>query len=482
MMAPMTIPFRTWWAALLAILVVAAVLRVWNLGTFSLWLDEIFTVTVADQKLVDTLASCAQDAENVPVYAVLANIGIALGAGETALRIAPIASGLAAIVLLAVWTRRHFSGEIALTAAAFCALSPFHVRYSQELRAYPYLMLVSVLTLLAADRLRERPDWRSTMALAFTVALGCYTHLTYLMVLVPAAGSLLLPTPAAAEGAGRPNHAGVRFSLALGAGLAAFAPWMWLISRNLVERMPRSSITEWSLAVIGDRWHVLTVSAWEHDAVGWSSLLIAGLALTGFVIVLTKPVGTFVFVPAVFTVIVWESFLVAIHHWSSSRYTTALWSLLAVLVAVGFHRILTALPWRGLRFTVCAAAAVLLLTHVEGYYERGRPHWDRVAAVVRDARRVDEPVVANSHWTRRCVSYYLGETIPTVADRPERLAPLMDCSPSILLVSRTESPPVKLLEVASHATELAAVPNTAWLHRLEQSQEVTAIDAARSPP
>lgn len=477
----MTRPAHRWWI-LAAIVALAALLRVWNLGTFSLWFDEIFTVTVADQPLVDTLTSCARDPKNVPLYAVLANIGLVLGAGETALRVAPIAAGLTSIFLLAVWTRRHFGGDVALITAAFCALAPFHVRYSQELRAYPYLMLVGVLTLLAADRLRERPGWRSTSGLALTVALGSFTHLTYPMILVPAAGLLLLPRPDGVRGTGRSKRVWGLFSLAVGAGVATLAPWLWLVSRTPSEPKPPSSTAAWSLSAIGDRWHVVTLGAWEHDGLTWFSLLLGVLALTGFVLVLRRPIGRLVFLPVIPILVVWELLLVVTGHWSSSRYTTVLWPLLAVLVAVGFHQLLTALPWAATRIAVGVASVALLLVHVADYYERGRPHWDRVASVVQDARRTDEPVIANSHWTQRCLSYYLGEPVPTVTGRPERLARLVNGLPSVLLVSRTVSPPEELLAVGSDSTELAGVPNTAWIHRLESSTRETAGRDTGSTP
>ena len=168
--------------------VVAAFLRVCNLGTFSLWLDEVFTMRVASKPLLDTLAACAADAENVPFYAVVTNLGLRAGLDDPWIRLIPITAALVSIAFLAVWTDRHFGRSVALLTAAFCALSSFHVRYSQELRAYPYLLLICSVTLLVADRLSARPDRRSVLALAATVAVGCYTNQTYVLVLVPVAG------------------------------------------------------------------------------------------------------------------------------------------------------------------------------------------------------------------------------------------------------------------------------------------------------
>ena len=468
MTCTMQLTSRTWWWTLFAIVLVAAVLRVWNLGTFSLWLDEVFTMTAADQPLAATLATCAQDAENVPLYAVIANLGLKLGGDETTLRATPIAAGLVSIVLLAVWTRPHFGPQLALLAAGFAALSPFHIRYSQELRAYPYLLVVSLLTLLAADRLRRRPDRWSTLALAATVAVGLYTHLTYLLVLVPAMGLLRLPRDEAPQ---LPARVWSRFALAVGLGLVVFVPWLWIISHNLVERMSRPQTTAWDLVQLGSRWHVLTVGAWERDQLGAAAIVVAAIALLGLAVVLRRPVGRLVFLPMVATLVAWELLLLVLHHWSSSRYATAVWPLLAVLIAVGFHRVLITLRTRPLQILVTAGMAAVLVAHVGRYYEIGRPHWDALAMAVNDARLEGELVVANAHWASLCTAYYLDQRVPTVDGRPDRLAAYLARSPSVLLVSRTLAPPADLLAVASTVTELAFISQTARLYRLERPAE-----------
>ena len=233
---------RRWWTATLLIASVAVLLRVCNLGTFSLWLDEVFTMNAAARPLAETLELCAADAENVPVYAVVANLGLKAGLREPWIRLLPIAAGLASILLLAVWTNRWFGPTAAWLVAAFCALSPFHVRYSQELRAYPYLLLASTATLVLTDRLRSHPGWGSTLALSATIALGFYTNLTYALVLVPAAGMVLAQaSPGDGERAITRTAAVTRFGVAVLLGSLAFTPWIWLISRTLVDRIARTS-------------------------------------------------------------------------------------------------------------------------------------------------------------------------------------------------------------------------------------------------
>jgi len=72
-----------------------------------------------------------------------------------------IAAGLPSIVVWSWWARRHFGDHASLLCAGLLALSTFHVRYSQELRAYAYLILLSGIIMLAGRfRLsRGANDW-----------------------------------------------------------------------------------------------------------------------------------------------------------------------------------------------------------------------------------------------------------------------------------------------------------------------------------
>ncbi len=306
---------RIEWLGALLLAGVAVFLRVCNLGTFSLWLDEVFTMRVASKPLIETLSRCAEDTENVPVYAVVANLGLKIGLDDPWIRLLPIAAGLASIVLLALWTRRYFSPTAAWLVAAFCALSPFHIRYSQELRAYPYLLLMCTATLVLADRLRSHPDWKSTSALAATVALGFYTNLTYALVLVPVAGMMLAtPSPDRGGKAISPNSIRTRFVTAVFFGALAFLPWIWLISQTLVTRLERTRTTDWTWLAVGQRWECLTIAPGHFTLLSWFGVVLAVVFVIGIIAAARTPTGRAVLLPALATLAVWEVVLVVVKH------------------------------------------------------------------------------------------------------------------------------------------------------------------------
>lgn len=454
-----------WWAALL-VAGLAVVLRVANLGTFSLWLDEVFTMRVAAKPLAETLALCAADAENVPLYAVVANLGLKLGLGDPWIRLLPIAAGLISIWLLAVWSHRNFGRTVSVIVAVFCAVSPFHIRYSQELRAYPYLLLMCAATLRLTDRLRERPDWKSTLGLAIVVGLGFYTNLTYVLVLVPTLGLILMSTyPSGFAGPVCEPVILRRYAFAVALGTLSFTPWIWRIWPSLMSRLSRPRTTGWTLAAIGDRWECLTIAPGQANLLSWFGAGLGVLVLAGIVVAAGMRIGRLVLLPALITLIVWEVVLVQVEHWSSPRYDTALWPFLVVLLALGFERFLRLLRFPWIRTAVSATVVILLLLRVDAYHRRGRPHWDQLAREVRDARRPGEKVVTMDHFSRICLAYYLKEHISTINQEPQRLRAELAERRSVLFVSRGRLRP-ELSELAGTRDLIANVHRTAKLFRL----------------
>jgi hypothetical protein len=416
---------------------VAVFVRVCNLGTFSLWLDEVFTMKVASLPLLETLSRCADDAENVPLYAVVTNLCLKAGLDDPWIRLVPIGAGVASIVFLSFWTCHHFGKRTALLVAGFCALSPFHIRYSQELRAYPYLLLVCALTLVTADRLRDRPDWFSTSSLAVIVALGCYTNLTYVLILPPVVGLVLRPRDRSRDVAQEiETRVRRRFIFGVALGLLAFAPWIWLIWSRLTNRISRGGITHWNIQTLGRRWEELTVAWASVDAATWLGGTLAVFFAAGVIVASRTTIGRFVLLPAIPTLIAWETLLVMMNHWSSTRYDTVLWPFIVILIVLGFEQILQRIRWRWLQGALCGAIVVAFLFRIDSYHRHGRPHWDLVAGAVRELQKPGEALVTFKPAARVCLGYYLGQSITEIEKNPVSLNAALKASQSLLLILR----------------------------------------------
>ncbi|HPA80599.1 MAG TPA: hypothetical protein PLS95_07265 [Thermoanaerobaculales bacterium] len=455
-----------WWGALGAIVAAAALLRLCNLGTFSFGLDEGFTITRAVLPFREMIAACAADATNPPLYLVITYCSLRLGLVDPWLRLVPIAAGLASIVTWSWWARRHFGSTASLLLAGFMALSTYHVRYSQELRAYPYLILVSGVAMLAGDRLRARPGPRPAAALAVLIALGWYLHFSFALVLAPLVGLVLFgwEKTAAPEPALRRKSA-AWLAVALAAGTAAFLPWFLSVRETLGGRLSQGA-NDWGLELVGRRWQFLTVATAEGESLDWLGGALAVVAAAGLAVALRRRVGRTVLLSAVAAIVVSEALMVAVNRWTQGRYNAAVWPLLAILIALGLERLTRGLRWRWLRAAVLAALALLVLARVDSFHRLGRPHWDRVAAAIEQTRRPGEPVLCENSWSQLYVDYYLGEPVVSLRHSADRLRAAAAESESVLLFVPAREGGREIPRLARRGALIARVPQTGTLYRL----------------
>jgi hypothetical protein len=140
-----TKPTRAFWFLFALIIVLSAILRVFRLAESPPWLDEcctILTITHPGGILADL-----KDDTNPPLYFFLLKAWSGFfGLSTPALRAFSAIAGIATVAALILWLRRClFSGHVALLAGFLLAVSPLHIRYSQEIRGYTFMVLAGVL-------------------------------------------------------------------------------------------------------------------------------------------------------------------------------------------------------------------------------------------------------------------------------------------------------------------------------------------------
>ncbi len=176
------------------LLLIAATVRLLNLGTRDVWLDEAASFhIVAAGEVVEQLTI----AHTPPLYYVSLWLWSQIaGLGATALRFPSAIAGVA-FVVAAFWSARKVSGgdrEVGLFAALFAALSPIHVYYSQEARAYSFAVLFLVLAYGCVWRATEQDRRRGWAWFSVASAAAMLSHYLSLFALAPTA-VLLLANP-----------------------------------------------------------------------------------------------------------------------------------------------------------------------------------------------------------------------------------------------------------------------------------------------
>ena len=163
--------------AMWLILVLALVLRLFEITEDSIWIDESFAVLSSRLDFGHLFAQISRDALTPPLHYILLAIWIdVFGDSELSVR-----SLSALFGLLSVWLIYRLGAEIGgkdvgIVAAFILALSSFHVHYAQEARTYTLLVCLSILSFLYLRRWLAENQHRDLFVYVVVSVLSVYGH------------------------------------------------------------------------------------------------------------------------------------------------------------------------------------------------------------------------------------------------------------------------------------------------------------------
>ena len=160
------------------LLFIGTILRFYQIGTTSLWLDEVMTYQFSINPFLEYWNLISAGGEvHPPLFYWIEWTALKFGNNEFVLRFFPAIFGILSIPLIYFLGLELFNRvEVGLLAAALLTFSPFHIIYSQEARMYSLVLLFMVLALIAyirAIRTNEMKDW---VLFAVFSALTLWTH------------------------------------------------------------------------------------------------------------------------------------------------------------------------------------------------------------------------------------------------------------------------------------------------------------------
>jgi len=165
-------------ALVLSVLLVAVILRCWNLNQ-SFWWDEIWSTMpyATAPSLWQTINSVGYYFNNHLFYSLLARFSIMLlGENEIAARLPAVIMGLAGIAAVFFIGKKLLGTGSGALGALLLAVSAFHIDHSSEARGYAGLALFSLLSsYYFLDGLRSNRFKTWLLFSVFTI-LGFYTH------------------------------------------------------------------------------------------------------------------------------------------------------------------------------------------------------------------------------------------------------------------------------------------------------------------
>jgi len=232
---------------LLAVIALALGLRLYNLGGYSYWLDEIYSVAYRGQLNPAQIVSLNSEL-HPPLYYLTIHYWIdAFGTNPVSTRLLSVLAGVGMVGAVYFLGDELYDHTAGLIAASLVAVSAAQINQSQTARMYSMFVLFGVLSLYYCLKIVQ--TGRSTTTIWYSIAtlLMIYTHIFAVFVLFAQNVYVLYEIL---------SHR--RFDTRLG-----FSPGQWIASQGLLALMS----IPWML-VIGRRLFGVTGGQCT-GAVGW---------------------------------------------------------------------------------------------------------------------------------------------------------------------------------------------------------------------
>lgn len=144
--------FAPWLVILIT--VIGAALRVYLLDSKGMWLDETFSVWLANHNIGEMLQWTVRIDQHPPLYYLLLHSWIErYGDSAYSARMFSVLFGAATIPVIYLIGRRISGWVVGLAAALLLAFSPFNIRFAQETRMYTLLTFNTAVAIYALVRL-----------------------------------------------------------------------------------------------------------------------------------------------------------------------------------------------------------------------------------------------------------------------------------------------------------------------------------------
>jgi len=162
--------------SLIILTILGLLLRFYNLGLNSLWLDEASTNTFAIMSIPDIWKATAGGEFNPPLFYWLEHLMLVFGNNEFALRFIPALLGVLTIPLIFFAGKEFMDRNVGIIAAAAFAFSPFLIFYSQEARAYSMMLFFVAFSMVFYFKALKTNDLKNWALFGILSALAFWSH------------------------------------------------------------------------------------------------------------------------------------------------------------------------------------------------------------------------------------------------------------------------------------------------------------------
>ena len=442
------------------ILVFAAALRLWGLGSESLWLDEALTMQKIAAPLPEFVRHFAGETQTI-LYFFVENLWCAVaGTSEWAARFPSVVYGLAAVLGTFLLARALFSPTVGLYAALFMAVNPFAVYYSQEARPYALFLAAAVFSLYYVVGVLRDGTRRSRAGYVVSTAVALYSHPLALLLWGVHAAALLMPL---GQGQER-RRAGRRLARVMAISALLFIPQVVLISAQAVAKVLGVSAASWipvpPLSAIG-----VTVTQYFMHPLSALAVMLVLAAVVAAVLFKRRRLPSGLWIPAALLVF----FMLA--PWIISHLLTPVYVERYTIPALAGFVIALAWALSEMRRWLRAAAVTLLMAFtavaLHGYYTgMDKESWRQTAEAARTLVRPGDLIVVTVSYTAPALRYYYDPPQGVTVAAPWKLSEIPSAVDTCARIVRVRSYELKPNETVNELDRRIAAGRRVLSERL----------------
>lgn len=416
---------------LIGAMVIGTILRLYDLGEFSLWLDEIRSLTHAAGI---TSLGIAFDQEAVlrtgdahpPLYFLLLKLWLPVGTGPFALRFPSAMIGVLTIAATFLLGREVISRRAAVLAAILVAASPLLLLYDREVRMYPLFGFLAVLTVYLFLRAHRTDSLRYWVGFSVVAVFNLYTHYHAVLVLASIWVWLILIGE-------RRRRVWLRFLTSQVFVALMFVPWLAVLSAQFERFFTAAAANPRFPSIWGkivDLPYLVFSFAVGQTVLPWNFWVVipAATAFTGITWVGARTVVAskekFRFFLAF---LVWPVVLGFFITNMLPRYFAFVFPVFALFIAEGISHI----DSRRIRIGTVLVVAIVWSVSLLNYYGGREFHilahtdpWREVGAFIRDNRSDNDLLIASG--SLRVVDHHTGFRGLSAGDSPAHPVELVD--------------------------------------------------------
>jgi len=161
---------------LIVLTLVGLFLRFYHITFNSLWTDEIYTYFFSKNSFIDIWFVATTNDYNPPLFYWIEHFMLYFGNNEFILRFAPAVIGTSTIPLIYFLGKIFLDRNCGIVMAALITISPFHITYSQEARAYTMMLFFLTLALIFFFKALQTNAVRSWVLFGVFSGFAFWTH------------------------------------------------------------------------------------------------------------------------------------------------------------------------------------------------------------------------------------------------------------------------------------------------------------------